>query len=263
MELDLVLADGAAVDRRELGLGEDRRRGSGRATGSPFVRVDDEAGQGLRVEVGRLLGHDVAVARRPPRSTATGVGSSRNAASAPSRPRVDAVDRLGGRLRVGDRAPAATASASIPSSRSSATPSSVDVEARARPRRRPAGSGSNASRRAVRSAPPARVHSPNRPSPPGASAGRLEPRRAARPRSTSRSTSNSSPAPVEQARRRRRRRGRGRPGASAGPSAARRSARGTASGGSRRPGPPRTSGSSAARRDSAARSRSGGARRRW
>ena len=62
VELDLVLADRPAVDRRQLGLGEDRRRGSGRATGSPLVRVDDEAGQGLRVEVGRFLGHDVAVA---------------------------------------------------------------------------------------------------------------------------------------------------------------------------------------------------------
>src|SRR5258708_36128703 len=29
---------------------------------SPFEGVDDEAGQGLRVEVGRLLGHDVTLA---------------------------------------------------------------------------------------------------------------------------------------------------------------------------------------------------------
>src|SRR5215207_5519264 len=39
-------------------------RGSGvRFTGgSPFVRIDDEAGQGLRIEVGRLLRHHVAIA---------------------------------------------------------------------------------------------------------------------------------------------------------------------------------------------------------
>ena len=33
VQLDLVLADRPAVDRRELGLGEDRRRGSGRCNG--------------------------------------------------------------------------------------------------------------------------------------------------------------------------------------------------------------------------------------
>jgi hypothetical protein len=49
------------------------------------VRVDDEAGQGLGIEVGRFLGHHVAVAATA-RIAATGVGSSRNAASTSSRP---------------------------------------------------------------------------------------------------------------------------------------------------------------------------------
>ena len=38
------------------------RGGTGSSAGSPFVRVEDEAGQGLGVEVGRLLGHDTALA---------------------------------------------------------------------------------------------------------------------------------------------------------------------------------------------------------
>src|SRR6478672_3498360 len=45
-----------------IGLRLRARGGKGSSAGSPFVRVEDEAGQGLGVEVGRLLGHDTALA---------------------------------------------------------------------------------------------------------------------------------------------------------------------------------------------------------
>src|SRR6187397_1596907 len=68
---------------------------------SPFVRVDDEAGQGLGVEVGRLLGHhgarpgdrldglDRRRVEQEGRVGAVGCG-------------VDEAERLRGRLRVAD-----------------------------------------------------------------------------------------------------------------------------------------------------------------
>ena len=174
---------------------------------------------------------------------------------------VDRVERLGRRLRVADGAgrdrrrrrcrPAARAR---PRAASTSSPRTASP---------PAGrNGSNASRRAVRIAPAGR-----------ASRGRTGPRRRGQPARAPNAARSSSAVDVgvdlEQlvqavaaGARRRRRRARARSGGSAGRSAARRSPRGTASAGSRTPGPPRTSGSSAARRGSAGPSRSGGGRRR-
>src|SRR4051812_980641 len=48
-----------SVIERRLGRARGRERSS---SGSQFVRIDDEARQGLRIEVGRLLGHDATLA---------------------------------------------------------------------------------------------------------------------------------------------------------------------------------------------------------
>ena len=220
VELDLVLADRPAVGGRHLGAGEDLlRRGVGHA-GSPFVRVDDEAGQGLGVEVGRLLGHDVAVARRRRGSTATGVGSSRNAASAPSRPASTASSASCGGLRVADGARRDRVGVD-PGQPLEGDPEQRHVEpadrvAAGRQRAARTRRGGRAGSRRRR-----RVHRPNRPR---AAAGR----RRASNRATSvvaldvASTSNRSRGRSQEAARRRRRRDRGAGGASAAPSAARR-----------------------------------------
>ena len=67
------------------------------------MRVDDEAGQGLRIEVGRFLRHDVAVAGdRDDRRDRCRFEQERRIRAIDAG--VDAIDRLRGRLREADRA---------------------------------------------------------------------------------------------------------------------------------------------------------------
>src|SRR5438876_3039278 len=94
-----------------------RRSRAGCATGSgspyvscsPFVRIDDEARQGLRVEVRRLLRHNVAIVGdgddRPNRGR---LEQERSVRTGP--PLVDGGNRFGRRLRVGHPITAAESS---------------------------------------------------------------------------------------------------------------------------------------------------------
>ena len=127
------------------------------------MRVDDEAGQGLGVEIGRFLGHDVAVG---------GHGQDGG-----DRGRLEKEGRVGPVEAGLDRSMASPADFVYSTAPAATASPSIRRGARGRPRaasRRANGAasppsgrnGSNASRRAVRNAPPSRVHSPNRPSPP-------------------------------------------------------------------------------------------------
>ena len=208
---------------------------------SPFVRVDDEAGQGLRVEVGRLLGHDVAPDRATAAIASTGVGSSRNAASAPSVAASTRLERLGGGLRVADPIAARDGRRVEARERAPGPRRGASVERRDRrrhavaagPSRTPRGGRSGSSRRRASRARTGRRRR--------AAESAARTRAAARERDGRFAPRRGPPARPER-RRRRRRRDRGRRGGSAGPSAARRSTRGGASAGSRTPGPPRTIG---------------------
>ena len=84
------------------GRGPGSARGSCRTSGSPLVRVDDEARQGLGIEVGRFLGHHVALAGDglDGRTRASARAGTRHR----RRPGVDRGDRVGRRLGVFDRA---------------------------------------------------------------------------------------------------------------------------------------------------------------
>ena len=227
----------------------------------PLVRVEHEAGQGLGIEVGRLLGHHVAVARRP--------RGSRRPASAPAgtrRPRRRAPvaherGGLGGRLRVadplaardgggvdpGERAPASPRAARRPGARTRLAAGRRAAAERLAPRRRAATR-------------PSRVTSPNRPSPPASSpaaSNRPTQRVGRRPASTVEQPGEAAAEPREPV------------VAQAAHDAVGRQDGQLVGGveeqhraGSRTPGPARTSASCAARRGSGPRSRSGGGRRR-
>ena len=120
----------------------------------------------------------------PSRATASIGGDRRRLEQergvAPS-PAVDRGDRLGGRLRVADRA-AGDGVGIDPERAARGRRRGASRRGRAAPRRRPAGRPRTRRGGRVRMAPPARVQSPNRPAPPAASAGGLEGRRRARPR---------------------------------------------------------------------------------
>ena len=208
------LRTGRPLGGGDLRSGEDLVRCGVGHPGSPFVRVDDEAGQGLRIEVGRFLGHHVAVGGTA-RTDATGVGSSRNAASAPSAPASTQLDRLGGRLRVRDgarrRPPRHRSRPAVRGPRRAASRRAPE-----RRRRRPGGTA-----RRPRGAPCSIAAAASRPEPEPAGptsgeAGRVEPiaeRVGVDSRGGPRTTRRARPAAPE----RRRLPGRARPGASAAP----------------------------------------------
>ena len=148
-----------ACDRRRSG------RSSGGSLALPLVRVEDEAGQGLGVEVGRLLGHHVAVPGHgeDARRRASARAGTRRRRRPPPTPR-----RRPPRPRTSYRRSARRPRPQprrCPAARRARSPAATR---RARRTAAPPGatSGANAARLASSSHAPSRVTSPNRPSPP-------------------------------------------------------------------------------------------------